>query len=302
VFHTERVRIAVSVGVAMWEPGMTLDTVVDAADGLMYAAKELGGSSIATTGPDGRRLLGLDDDDDRDLDVVLSGAIQVTVAPVSDRDGHVRGLRAMLSAEIRHPSVEDLTELLIRGVRPHLEDSAGGERLTLIVGPSGLLWATDGLVLRLLVALSAALPAVRLQLVVAPEDGHDATIRQAILIRDALDIGLVVGRFGSPGGGDLRLVDRIAPVALELEDGVIAPGTDGPSSAQVAACALATSHDLVVLVPRSPEQQPAEVYAMLDASCSAERCALLVDLGAMTEHRREPQPSASATGREGGRR
>jgi diguanylate cyclase (GGDEF)-like protein len=302
VFHTERVRIDVSIGVAMWEQDMVLEATIDAADGLMYAAKELGGSSIAMVGPEGRRLLGIDDGDDRDLDLVLSGAIQATVAPIIDRDGEVRALRAALSAEVRHPSVDDLAELTIRGVRPHLASMPPDTRLRLIVGPSGLLWATDGLVLRLLVALSAELPGVALQLVVAPEEQHDRTVRQANQIRDALGIGLIVGGFGSPGGGDLVLVDRIAPVALELEPCVLEIGAEGPSSAQVAACAIATARGLEILIPSSPDREPAEMFALLDASCAADRLALLIDLSQLTEHRREPQPSTSAGGREGDRR
>jgi diguanylate cyclase (GGDEF)-like protein len=305
VFHTERARIAVSIGVATWGSGMTLDGVIDAADGLMYAAKELGGSSIAAVGPEGRRLLGVGDDDDRDLDVVLSGAIHVSVAPVVDRGGELRMLRAAISAEIRHPAVDDLAELVLRGVRPALTTAPEGRAVALLVAPAGMLWATDGLVLRLLVALAAQLPGVPLRLVVAAEDGADATVRQANLIRDALDVGLVVGRFGSFGGGDLLLVDRLAPVALELEPAVLELGAAGPSSALIAAEALATSRGLTLLVPHDNGREPAELFAMLGASGGAsggERVSvLLIDHRARTEHRREPQSSDSTAGHAGGR-
>jgi diguanylate cyclase (GGDEF)-like protein len=298
VFHMERASIAVSIGVAMWGPGMVLDEAIEAADGLMYAAKELGGSSIAMQGEDGRRLLGIDESDVRDLETALSGAMHVKVAPAVDREGAVRALRVTVGVEVRHPAVDELVGLVLRGVQPYLAEVPQEVQPTLLITLASLLWATDGLVLRLLVALRSETSGMPMQLVVASEQGDDATIRQAVLIRDALDVGLVVGRFGSPGGGDLMLVDRLDPVALELEPGVLEPGTTGPSSTQVAACALALSRGLSLLVPCDPGQEPADVFAVLDESCDQGGSVLLVDLGAATEHRREPGPSRSLAGRE----
>jgi len=292
VFHTERARIAVSIGVAMWGVGNGLDDVIDAADGLMYAAKELGGSSIGVDGADGRRLLGLDDGDDRDLDAVLSGAIQVAVTQVRDPAGRLRGVRAGLSAEIRHPAVDDIVELLLRSIRPLLDEAPEGEPVELLIAPAGVLWGTDGLVLRLLVSLAASLPGVSLRLLLSAEDGNEQAVGQALLIRDALGVGLIVGGFGSLTG-DLGLVDRIAPIGLELApDSLVRGSAAAPSSAQVAAQALATHRGLTLLVPRDDR---VEIEGVLDDLLSSDELAvLLVDLASVVVHRREPPPRTGA--------
>jgi diguanylate cyclase (GGDEF)-like protein len=292
IFNTERASIAVSIGVAMWGVGATLDDVIHAADGLMYAAKELGGSAIGVDGSEGRRLLGVDDGDERDLDAVLSGAIQVAVTQVSDSSGRLRGVRAGLSAEIRHPAVEDLLDLILRSVRPLLDEAPEDDPVELLVAPAGVLWGTDGLVLRLLVSLAAALPGVPLRLLLSAEDGHEAAVGQALLIRDALGVGLVVGGFGSLRG-DLGLIDRVAPVALELASDVLTRAAGStPSSAQVAARALAASRGLTLLVPKDDRPELPQVLSELLSE--GELAVLLVDLTSLVVHRREPPLRAGA--------
>jgi diguanylate cyclase (GGDEF)-like protein len=292
IFNTERAPIAVSIGVAMWSVGSTLDDVIHAADGLMYAAKELGGSAIGVDGVEGRRLLGADDGDERDLDVVLSGAIQVAVTQVRDDTGRLRGVRAALSAEVRHPAVDDMLELLLRGVRPLLHEAPEDDPVELLIAPAGVLWGTDGLVLRLLVTLAAALPGVPLRLLLSAEDGHELAVGQALLIRDALGVGLVVGGFGSLSG-DLGLVDRVSPVALELAADVLARGAGAtPSSAQVAAQALAKSRGLTLLIP--DDDRPELETVLSELLTAGELAVLLVDLTSLVVHRREPPPRAGS--------
>jgi diguanylate cyclase (GGDEF)-like protein len=291
IFNTERAPIAVSIGVAMWGIGQGLEEAIHAADGLMYAAKELGGSSIAVDGVDGRRLLGIDDGDERDLDAVLSGAIQVSVVQVRDRDGRIRGVRAALGAEIRHPAVEDMSDLLLRSVGPFLDEAPEGAPIELVIAPAGMLWNSEGLVLRLFVALAAALPGVPLRLLLTAEDGNDRAVGQALLIRDALGVGLVVGGFGSLSG-DLGLVDRIQPIALEFAADALTRGvSDGPSSAQLAAQALAARRGLKLLVPLVADddrvtESRSDLFADLLASGEIE--VLLVDGATLVVHRREP--------------
>jgi len=295
LFHIERVDLTVSIGVAMWGSGLGLAAAVEAADGLMYAAKELGGASVGLDGSRGRRLLGAADDDERDLDAVLSGAMRVVVAPVRDASGRLRAIRAEVGVELRHPVVDDLVGLVLHGVRPLLAqvqpeieaEARSCAPVELFVAPAGLLWGTDGLVLRLLVALSAALGDVPLRLVLSAEDGHGAPLDQALVIRDALGVGLVVGGFGRLHA-DLGLVDRIAPVALELAPDVLAGVTsDAPPSALIAAEALAARRGLVLLVPVTDGRPPDVVLGELsvDGSCPL----LLVDLAAAAAHRRQPQ-------------
>jgi diguanylate cyclase (GGDEF)-like protein len=279
VFHTERVQMAVSIGVALWGADQTLETVIDAADRLMYAAKELGGSAIATDGHEGRRLLGIDDRDDRDLDAALSGAIQVVVAPVRDLAGSFRAIRVAIGAEVRHPDVADLVEVTLQGVVPLLDAADEGRPVQLLIAPSGVLWATDGLILRTIVALAMALPQVEFRLLVTVEDGTDTVVRQASSIRDTLGVGIVIAGFGSDRG-DLGLFDRLAPVALELDPEIIARrvGTGEPSSALVAARALADRRGLVMIVP-GPQVPVDEELARPDT--------LVVDLAAAIVRRRE---------------
>ena len=296
VFHTERVQMAVSIGVARWGAGQSLDAVIDAADRLMYAAKELGGSSIAADGSEGRRLLGLDDGEGRDLDAVLSGAIQVVVAPVRDLAGRVRAIRVAIGAEVRHPAVADIVEVALQGIAPLLDrgDTVDDEHpLQLLVAPSGVLWATDGLVLRTVVALAMALPEVEFRLLVTADEGSDAAVRQALSIRDTLGVGIVVAGFGSDRG-DLGLLDRLAPVALELAQEVVARrvDTDEPSSALVAARALADRRGLTMILP-GPQVPVGEDLAGPDA--------LFVDLASAIVRRREPPRAARATDRPGAR-
>jgi len=301
IFNTERAPIAVSMGVAMWSVGMGIDDAIHAADGLMYAAKELGGSAIgvgsADGGAEGRRLLGVDDGDDRDLDAVLSGAIQVAVTQVRDHGGLLRGVRAALSAEVRHPSVDDMVELLLRSVRPLMDEAPEGEPVELLIAPVGVLWGIDGLVLRLLVSLAAALPGVPLRLILSADDGHELAVDQALLIRDALGVGLVVGGFGSLSG-DLGLVDRISPVALELAPDVLDRGARStppmPSSAQVAAKALAVCRALTLLVPKDDRPELADVLA--DLTDADDLTVLLVHLTSLVVHRREPPPRPGTSG------
>jgi len=290
VLGTERVDVTVSIGVVLWRAGLDLDAVIDAADGLMYTAKELGGASIGIAGTSGRRLLGLDDGDGRDLDAALSGAMQVSVAPVRDSEHRLRAVRVGVSAELRHPTVDDLTELVLRGVRPLLVDAqaAGGPPIELLLAPDGMLWGTQDLVLRLLVALSASLSSAPLRLVLMASDGDGSAVSQALVIRDALDVGLILGGFGPMQGG-LGLVDRIAPIALELAPDVLSGGMSSMApSALIAAGALVARRGLVLIVPAVDGRMPEALREELSAV--EHLTVLLVDLGASVVHRREPNP------------
>jgi diguanylate cyclase (GGDEF)-like protein len=293
VFHTERVEMAVSIGVALWGAEASMDTVIDAADRLMYAAKELGGAAIATDGNEGRRLLGIDDGDGRDLDAALSGAIQVVVAPVRDRAGAFRAIRVAVCAEVRHPEVADLVDVTLQGVAPLLEEVDGQHRVQLLIAPSGVLWATDGLVLRTIVALTMALPTVELRLVVTAEQGSDELVLQVLSIRDTLGVGIVLAGFGSDRG-DLGLLDRLDPVALELAHEVVTRRADSgePSSALVAARALADRRGLTMIVP-GPQVPIDDELSRPDT--------LFVDLASAIVRRREPPRAVRGTDRAGDR-
>jgi diguanylate cyclase (GGDEF)-like protein len=288
VFHTERVELSVSIGVTMWQAGLGLGDAADAADTLMYAAKELGGAAIAADGPGGRRLLGASDTDERDLDDVLSGALQVAMARMHDQDGHLRGVRAELASEVRHPSVADMGDLVLRSLGTVLSDVATAEGPPeLVLAPAAALWLSDGLVLRLCVFLAASLPGVRLLLVLTSAEGDEHSIGQALVIRDALGLGLVVGGFGALGGG-LGLVDRVAPAGLELAPEVLEPrDVQGPSSAQVAALALAERTGLMLVLLTSDGRADG-------LSDDGARHLRLVDLSSSVVHRREPPGPAAA--------
>jgi diguanylate cyclase (GGDEF)-like protein len=290
VFHTERVELAVSIGLVLWRGGATLDAVIDAADRMMYSAKELGGASIAAAGADGRRLLGVDAGDERDLDVALSGAVQVVVAPVRSRSGAFAGVRAAVSAEVRHPDVDDMVELILQGVEPLLEDVTEGGLAQVLLAPASMLWVTDGLVLRMLVALATSLPQCEFRLLLVADAETDDAVRQAIGIRDALGVGLVVADFGS-ARGELGLLDRVAPVALELSPDIL-PSSDRhaePASALIAARALAGLRRLTIIVPEVSGVDLAEIV---------DDDGLVVDLAAAIVCRREPpRPASAATER-----
>jgi diguanylate cyclase (GGDEF)-like protein len=288
LFHTQQVDIMVSIGVALWGEGLGLDAAIDVADRLMYAAKELGGAAIAVDGSKGRRLIGVNDGDERDLDAVLAGAIQVAVARVRGLDGRFRAVRAALNAEVRRPSVREMAEILLEGVRPLLDEATPAAPVELILVPAGMLWATDGLVLRLLVEVAASLPDVPLRLVLTAEDGQDSVVRQALMARDALGVGLIVGAFGSLDSG-LGLVDRVAPIALELADDVLARRSDlGPSSAQLAAQALARRRGLTLIAAAVSESEASLLVGdLLDDGVGD---VLVVDASAVVVHRRELPP------------
>jgi len=295
VLQTERVQVAVSIGVALWSRADGLDAALDAADALMYSAKELGGAHIAVEGVEGRRLVGASAGQVRDLDTALICALQVTIAPIVHADGRPFGLRASLVAEIRNPALEDLVALVDRGVEAYLAESglphAGvaatsgdeddGERgaLTcLAIVPAKVLWGAEGTVLRLVVALRRHHPDLELHLVLESGDDDVAVVRQAVEIRDALGIGLAVAGFGA-SGRELQLVDLVDPDAIELALDVVAahrPGEPVPS-AMIAASALAASRGLRVIAPSSVGADPA-------ATAAGCECDLVVDLSAVRVH------------------
>ena len=285
VFRTQPVDLSVSIGVALWGGGTTLQEAIDAADTLMYSAKELGGAAIAVEGSEGRRLIGPDETEGRDLDAVLAGAVHVRVAPFSHHAGRPHGLRAEVDVEVRHPSVSDLADLVLEAVEERMTDAGTGG---LVLVPGASLWMTDGLVLRLVVALTAALPRVPIRIVLRDEGDAGRTVDQALLIRDALGVGLVVGGFGR-SLLEFGLVDRVDPVGIELgrdEPAAGAPsGPPGPSSAQVAAMAVAARGGRSVYVPAAIADAVAAADAATDGGGGVEL--LVIDDDATTEHRRE---------------
>ena len=296
IFRTQPVDLAVSIGVALWGQGTTLHEAIDAADTLMYAAKELGGAAIAVEGPEGRRLIGPDETEGRDLDAVLAGAVHVCVTPITHQDGRPHGLRAEVDVEVRHPSVSDLAELVLEAVG---ERVTGAEAGALVLVPGASLWMTDGLVLRLVVSLTAALPTVPIRIVLRDEGDAGRTVDQALLIRDALGVGLVVGGFGR-SLLEFGLVDRVDPVGIELgRDEPAAgapPGPAGPSSAQVAAMAVAARGGRSVYVPAAIAGAVAEADAASAGGGGVEL--LVIDDDATTEHRREgPRRSGDSSDR-----
>lgn len=300
VLQTERVRIAVSIGVALWSRADGFEEALDAADALMFAAKELGGSHIAVEGVEGRRLIGAAADQVRDLDAALTGALQVSIAPIVRADGRPFGLRAALFAEVRNPAVEDLVALVDRGMLAYVEshdllasgttdggvDPVGARLACLAIVPAKLLWAAEGVVLRLVVALRHRHPELELHLVLESSGDDEAVVRQAIEIRDALGVGLAVAGFGASGRG-LQLVDLVDPVAIELATAVVAahrPGEQVPS-AIVAARALAESRCLRVVAPSIAGADPTTTAA--DCACD-----YVVDLSDVRVHTHVP-PSSS---------
>jgi diguanylate cyclase (GGDEF)-like protein len=293
LFRTQRVDLAVSVGVALWGGATTLQEAIDDADALMYAAKELGGAAIAAAGPDGRRLIGTEETDGRDLDAVLAGAVHVRVAPIVHRDGRPHGLRAEVDVELRHPSVDELAGLVIEAVGERVE-AEGTVPGALVLVPGASLWATDGLVLRLVVALAAALPGVPIRIVLRDGSDQGRSVDQALLIRDALGIGLVVGGLGA-SLGELGLVDRVDPIGIELsQTGPVAGAASitarpsdpaSPSSIQVAAMAVAARGGLSVYAPAAATAAVAAAGAAVDGSAGVEL--LVIDAASTTEHRRE---------------
>lgn len=277
VFRTHRIELAVSIGVAMWGGGTSLHDAIDSADRLMYAAKELGGGAIGVESGGGRQLLGPEDSDERDLDAVLAGAIHVRVAPVLDRSGERRALRVAIDVEVRHPAVDDIVGLILSAVGSDL-DSVGPLQLLLV--PADELWATDGLVLRVVVALAAALPDVTVRIVLCAGPNCGPGVEQARLIHEAMGIGLVVGSFGTSACG-LSLVDRIAPAGLELAREAI-PGQDPALSPSVVVAALAVARrgGMCVLVPAlSGDGLPPALDTEDDV------VVLFVDHAATSEHR-----------------
>jgi diguanylate cyclase (GGDEF)-like protein len=303
VLQTERVQVAVSIGVALLDRADGFEAALDAADALMFAAKELGGSHIAVEGLEGRRLIGASAGEVRDLDAALTGALQVRIAPIVHADGRPFGLRVGIVAEIRNPGVEDLVALVDGGIQAYLgssdarlglgsEQAAGhaGGLACLAVSPAPLLWAAEGVVLRMVVALRRRYPGLELHLVLESSDDDEPAVSQAIEIRDALGIGLAVAGFGA-SGRELQLVDLVDPRAIELAEDVVAahrPGDPVPS-AMVAATALAERRGLRVIAPSSGGADPAAVAA----GCA---CDLVVDLSALQVH------SAAASSRPSGGR
>ena len=287
IFRTQRVDLAVSIGVALWGHGTTLHEAIDAADALMYAAKELGGAAIAVEGPEGRRLIGPDETQGRDLDAVLAGAVHVRATPIGHLDGRSHGLRAEVDVEVRHPSAAELADLVLEAVAARsVEALTGPGVLMLVPGPS--LWMTDGLVLQLVVSLAAALPGTPIRIVLRDQGAGGRTLDQALLIRDALGIELVVGGLGR-SLLEFGLVDLVDPVAIELgqdqPSDAAASALHGPSSAQVAAMAVAARGGRSVYVPAVIAEAVAEAAAATDGGGGVEL--LVIDGDATTEHRRE---------------
>ena len=255
LLRTIRVDASVSVGGARWTSG-PLENALEAADRLMYSAKELGGGRAALGGAEGRSVLGPDERDASDLDEALDGALDVRTGTIVglDADGRVtvQGVRGLVASSLRHPDVTELARA-VQEALPDPASSVGLLRLEL----SRQLWETEGLAVRLLVALRERLPEVAVEAAIGPGAVEAArAFEAAIAVRDGLGLPIVLTGFGS-GRGELALVDRLRPQVIELDADVVMelgastastarPDSEPLPGALIAARALATDRGLVL--------------------------------------------------------
>jgi diguanylate cyclase (GGDEF)-like protein len=230
VLRSVEIAMSVSIGVVRWTSG-PLSEAVERADRLMYSAKELGGSRAAFEGSEGRLIFGADDDDTRDLDEALDGALDVGVSPIlacaeSLTGVHERiGVQATVTSRLRHPSVIELADAIVAAVRTHLEPLSAREPASIPaavrVVPSRELWAIDSLVVRLLVALRERLPETALSVGVGPRTfASDRGLESVAAVRAGLGLPLTLMGFGE-GLGELGLVDALRPAVIELSPHVL---------------------------------------------------------------------------------
>ena len=255
LLRTIRVDASVSVGGTRWTSG-PLESALEAADRLMYSAKELGGGRAALEGAAGRSVLGPDEHEASDLDEALDGALDVRTGTIVglDADGRVtvHGVRGLVASSLRHPDVAELARTVEEAL-PDPLSSVGVLRLEL----ARELWETEGLAVRLLVALRERLPGVAVEAAIGPAAVESArALEAAVAVRDGLGLPIVLTGFGS-GRGELALVDRLRPQVIELDVDVVmefsASGTAAPGAeaeplpgALVAARALASDRGLVL--------------------------------------------------------
>jgi diguanylate cyclase (GGDEF)-like protein len=230
VMRSVQIEMSVSIGVVRWTEG-PLSEAVERADHLMYSAKELGGSRAAFEGDGGRLIFGADDDDTRDLDEALEGALDVGVAPIlacaeslTGVDERV-GVQAVVTSRLRNPSVVELADALVAAVRTHLEPLSVKEPgvipASVRVVPSRELWAIEGLVVRMLVALRERLPETALSVGVGPRTlSSDRGLESVAAVRAGLGLPLILMAFGE-GLGELGLVDALRPAVIELSPNVL---------------------------------------------------------------------------------
>jgi len=222
LLRTIQVDAAVSIGAVRWTGG-PLERVLEAADRLMYSAKELGGSRAALDGGNGRQVLRADEDVVRDLDAALDGAVDVRTGRIvtCDDDGRasVLGMRVTLASSLRHPDVDDLA----RAVQASLPGGSPRDRaVTVRLELTRELWAAEGMAVRLLVALRERMPGVDLEAAIGPDAVETARVVDAALaVRDGLGVPLVLTGFGS-GRGELSVIDRLSPAVLELAPRLVA--------------------------------------------------------------------------------
>jgi len=257
LLRTIPVEASVSIGAVRWTSG-PLEGALEAADRLMYSAKELGGSRAALDGQNGRQVFGADENDARDLDAALDGAVDVRTGRIVglDADGRptVEGVRASIASSLRHPDVNDLARAVHEALPTRTsDDEAGVLRLELARD----LWVAEGLAVRLLVALRERLPHVAIEAAIGPDAVESArAVDAAVAVRDGLGLPLVLTGFGS-GRGELALVDRLQPTVIELAPSVVTgPLTRAPDAgperlgtlpgALVAARALAADRELTL--------------------------------------------------------
>lgn len=290
--------IAVSIGVALWTRAPGLSEAIADADALMYTAKDLGGSAIAVDGFSGRRLIGVDEHDERDLDAVLSGAIHAEVAPLEDADGRVVGTFVHLAAEVRRPVVDDLAEIIVEVVGEGR--GSDGEPWTVMVEPAEPLARMEGTVERLLEELAGRLPDMQVTVVVdargqvvrrSPRENTTAAAPPVRPPESPITSDVVV-RLGEVM--DLGLVDRLEPQALLLEGMSLSAGPDGSaSSLLIAALAVAGQRDVRLVV------EHAGAFATLDPAVRqtlvGSRLALvIIDTTQRNAHRRQAIPRGGA--------
>jgi diguanylate cyclase (GGDEF)-like protein len=221
LLRTIQVVASASIGAVRWTGG-PIETALEAADRLMYSAKELGGSRAALDGGHGRQVFAADESDAKDLDAALDGAVDVRIGTILglDADGRpaVVGVRALVASSLRHPDVDDLARAVQEAIPTERSPVAPGLlRLEL----ARALWEAEGLAVRLLVALRERLPGLRLEAAIGPDAVEAERSFAAVLaVRDGLGLPIVLTGFGS-GRGELALVDRLRPAVIELAPHVV---------------------------------------------------------------------------------
>lgn len=312
LLRTMQVETSISIGAVRWTGG-SLETALEAADRLMYSAKELGGARAALDGASGRLVLGPDEGAASDLDDALDGAVDIRMGAIVgfDADGRptVQGARVRAASSLRHPDVNALMRAIQEALPSTFPASGAG---VLRFEFSKELWETEGLVVRLLVGLRERLPGIMLEAAIGADAvGAAHALEAAIAVRDGLGLPIVLTGFGV-GRGELSLVDRLAPAVIELDPGIVAAvraiataaGSAGPAplpGALVAARALAADRGLALSAAGDAgllEPAHAPLLATLVALCGLATFAVLAGTGQPEPVGRGPTSDAMTPVRE----